>query len=294
MTSAMQVQCSPFNIYVYIYVYFLFNIVLAQCKELGIEEEKNLAPVPKRRKAKFSSVMDEKRAIKLEQTTETTTPDSQRNLQRKPVEHSRDLSHHTVSLPVLQDEPNNRYEDTEERGSQISQTASASRAGVRALDKSKQFDKDTIGELKEADQLKCIDLGGKSFRDSKEGEMEVQRDLVLENSGGDFVDTNRAQSISKDVDTKSSCGVDRITKEHSSIEDNFSGKTNSTKCLSSVESFSGLEENLYPGGVAGEFLGNKLDFNVPPSPGHVEPRPGKLSSLHQSIQSGEPIRKRKL
>ena len=307
MTSAMPVQCSPFNIY--IYIYFLFDIVLAQCQELGIEEEKSLAPVPKRRKAKFSGVMDEKKAIKPEQTTETTTSDSQRNPEQKPVEYSRDfcvstsdnvsssLSHHVMSLPAMQDEPNKGHEDREERGPQISQAASTSRAEVRALDKSKQFDKDTNGELNDMDESKCNDLGMKPFPNSLMGEMEVQRDFDPEHSGGDFVDTNRAQSNSKDVDTKSSWDVvERITKEHSNllIENNFSDKTKATKCLSSAESFSGSEENLYPGGVTGEFLGNKLDFNVPPSPGHVEPRPGKLSSLHQLIQSGEPIPKRKL
>lgn len=288
---------------------FLFNVVLAQCKELGIEEEKSLAPVPKRRKAKFSGVMDEKKAIKLEQTMETTTSDSQRNLEQKPVEHSRDfcgstsptvsssLSHHVMSLPALQDEPNKGHEDREERGPQISQTASTSRAEVRTLDKSKQFDKDTNGESNEADQSKCNDLGVKPFRNSKEGEIEVQSDPFPESSGDGFVDANRAQTNSKDVDTKSSGDVvERITKEHSSllIENNFSDQTKATKCLSSVESFSGSEENLHPGGVTGEFLGNKLNFNVPPSPGHVEPRPDKLSSLHQLIQSGAPIRKRKL
>ena len=282
---------------------FLFYVVLAQCKELGIEEEKNLAPVPKRRKAKFSSVMDEKRAINLQQTTKTTTSDSQTKL-NKPVEHRSDfcqgstshnvssfMSNRMISLPAIQDEPNNRFEDREEKGSLIDQTASTSTTEMRAVNKSKQFYKDTIGELNGTDRSKCNGLGRKSFQISKEGEMEVQRDLVPENSEGDFVDTNITQS--NDVDTKCSWGlVETFTKEHSSLL--ISEKTKGTKCVASAENFSGLEQSLNPGGVIGELRGNKLDFNVPPSPGHAEPHPDKLSSLHQLIQSGKPIHKRKL
>ena len=54
-----------------------------------------------------------------------------------------------------------------------------------------------------------------------------------------------------------------------------------------------MEERSSQGvSVGGEGLtGNRTDFNVPPSPGHMEPQPDKLSRIHHLLQSGEPLPK---
>ena len=69
------------------------------------------------------------------------------------------------------------------------------------------------------------------------------------------------------------------------------GKTKLNRPGSS-ERLPSLEERTSQGGsVGGEITGNKTDFNVPPSPGHIEPLPGKLSRIHHLLQRGEPLPK---
>lgn len=65
-------------------------------------------------------------------------------------------------------------------------------------------------------------------------------------------------------------------------------KTTSS-CPASFEKLSGSEEKYSQGLVGRDLPGSKADFDVPPSPGHVKPLPGKLSEIHKLLQNGEPI-----
>lgn len=227
-----------------------FNPVLAQCKELGIEEEESLAPVPKRRRAKISDVMlREKKA----ESTDLSTFNGQEDLTCKPVTQLADLyssksnnalpfnSRHTV--PVLKDEVRKRFEDREERQS----------GKTRAV------------------RSKTINLDRECFKSHKDGEKPGDRDVR-----DGFSEKTIAYSKIKDDDSSCSRG------DSGRISSNFVYKA---KCATSVGRSLGLGSE---GCVGGE-LQNGIDFNVPPSPGHVEPRPENLSFIHQSMENGELI-----
>lgn len=70
---------------------------------------------------------------------------------------------------------------------------------------------------------------------------------------------------------------------------NFIDRKTASSCLVSSERLSSLEERSSQGPLGGELSENKTDFDVPPSPGHVEPLPDKLSRIHHLLQNGEPL-----
>ena len=72
-----------------------------------------------------------------------------------------------------------------------------------------------------------------------------------------------------------------LSKTNDSSDDtknNFPEQTTETKRPSPSEE-----------GVAGEWFRSKSNFNVPPSPGHIKPRPEKVSIIHRMIQHGQTI-----
>ena len=252
-----------------------FNTVLAQCKELGIEEEVSLAPLPKRRRAKISdAVLGEKKA----KSTALSTCNGQADLKCKPVTQLPDFcgrksnnalpfnSRHTV--PVLKDEVRKRCEDREER--QFDKTTPAtSGEEVRAVGENKVLAKDINGQLNDTVRSKTIKLDRDCFENDKDGEKPVGRD-----ARDGFSDKTIAYSKFKDEDTSCSRG------DSGRISSHFVDKA---KCATGMSLGLGSE-----GWVGGE-LPNGIDFNVPPSPGHVEPRPENLSFMHQSMENGELI-----
>lgn len=64
-------------------------VVLAQCKELGIEEEQCLAPVPKRRRGK---ILEERKVDSSRQVTEELTLDFEKELTSTSVSQTQDVS----------------------------------------------------------------------------------------------------------------------------------------------------------------------------------------------------------
>jgi len=316
--------------------------VLAQCKELGIAEEENLAPVPKRRKSKASSiVLEEKPSTELQEPADISTP---KQLEQ-PQGYIPHMGCHEIPIGELHDGASNRCnsdsaarEDSGEKDSQLEKsttstsgaqeahntslagrletpvsllrddrskdpqedftavkgreeerhqshrtTASTPRGEVRALDENNVVSKVTNGQLNKTLQSKA-----KCSQNSIEGVMEEQGNDFPEKSGDYFTDRNTCQS--KAIDTVTECtweNEEGMSKQRSTplTESNFGLKTTATKCFASAER-SSASEKFYPGGMGGELLGNKLDFDVPPSPGHVEPCQEKMSQIYQKIQNG--------
>ena len=91
--------------------------------------------------------------------------------------------------------------------------------------------------------------------------------------------SSSALQDSRDATLENNCDhfMDRKTKLH---------HPGSSERLSSLE-----ERNSQGRSVGGELTGNRTVFNVPPSPGHIEPLPDKLSRIHHLLQSGEPLPK---
>lgn len=197
--------------------------VLAQCKELGIEEEQCIAPVPKRRRGKtLNPVLDEITANALQQRTEASTSYCHGVYRTRKGEV--------------------------ESGVQI---------GERSLKRNCKT------EARTEDLYKNRIEGGTS--ESCEG-------ALKEYSWDNFFDEESVLSKTNDSsdDTKN----------------NFPEQTTETKRPSPPWTVS---ESQSEEGVAGEWFRSKSNFNVPPSPGHIKPRPEKVSIIHRMIQHGQTI-----
>lgn len=94
---------------------------------------------------------------------------------------------------------------------------------------------------------------------------------------------NSSSNSSENATEDSSDGLPKNNHDHF-----MNRNTTSSCCPVSSEQLSSLDEKRSQGPVGG-ILGRKIDFDVPPSPGHVEPLPDKLSMIHHLLQSGEPL-----
>ena len=224
-------------------MYFLNSIfsVLALCKELGLDDDGSLAPIPTSRKAKIPGIALEE---KMSSASQYSVPGTS-------------TSKNVTNQQGPKTEVFCKAKTSEDR--EIRQTP-------LQLDKTIACPSGT--ELRYMGENRtCKD----SSEQSNSGVLPKQEYLTTNSSS--------ALEDERDFTLKNNC-------------DHFmDGKTKLNRPGSS-ERLSSLEERTIQGGcVGGELTGNRTDFNVPPSPGHIEPLPDKLSRIHHLLQSGEPLPK---
>lgn len=322
--------------------------VLEQCKELGIDEDENIAPVRKRRKAKATSViLEEKASTALRQTTEpvcsrdcTELPGvcssmpvrSTNNLatmkgdqidsskvrngvtERSPIfrdtttgylESSNTFAKETgdictqasntcdsVPLPLLRDNSKERCDndgDSQEQRTQLDEAALNKRRTVMREDDQDKIIQDMISEeWKFAAQSKAEAPDSEGFRNEVERTMEGKNGGLSENNDDNSTDLNASQPRTELRKKSNPDSVDEIPKQAISVlpESFIIDKNTATKEF--VPPGAGSEKPYIRGGIGGELNGSlMIDFDVPPSPGHVPPRPDRLFSIHKSIHNDE-------
>ena len=214
---------------------------MALCKELGLDEDDSLAPVPKRRKANIpGTALEEKISSASQQTGPCTSASKNATNQQGPK-----------SQLFFKAETSEDRESSQTPSHLDKTTACPSRTGLKF-----------VGE-----DRTCKDASGQSNSSSLPKQ--------------DYLTTNSSSALDKERDAtrENNCDhfMDGKTKVH---------HTGSSERLSSMEERSSQRES-----VGGEGLAIRTDFNVPPSPGHIEPQPDKLSRIHHLLQSGESLPK---
>ena len=302
--------------------------VLQQCKELGIDEDENIAPVRKRRKAKATNViLEEKASTQLRQTTEsicsrdcTELPGvcssmpvkSTNNLatmkgaqidsskvrdgvtERSPIFRDTTRGYlessntcDSVPLPLLRDNSKERRDndgDSQEQRTQLDEAALNNSKTVMTEDDQVNISQDiTSEEWKFAAQSKAKAPDSESFRNEVERAMEGRNGGLSENNDDNSNDLNASQPRTE-LCRKS---VDEIPKQTISVLPNSFIIDKNTAAKEFVPPGAGSEKPYIHGGIGGELNGSLNDFDVPPSPGHVPPRPDRLFSIHKSIHNDE-------
>ena len=214
---------------------------MALWKELGLDEDDSLAPIPKRRKAKTPGIaLEEKMSSALQHSGPGTS--ATKNVTNQQGPETQVFCKAKTS------------EDREGRQTPL------------------QLDKTTACPSRT--ELKYM------------GENRTCKDASEQSNSGvlpkqEYLTTNSSSALEdeRDIRLKNNC-------------DHFiDGKTKLNRPGFS-ERLSSLKERTIQGGCVGEEItGNRTDFNVPPSPGHIEPLPDKLSRIHRLLQSGEPLPK---
>ena len=221
-------------------MYFSTFSVLALCKELGLDEDDSLAPVPKRSKAKTPGIALEEKISSASQHSACGTCTS--------------ASKNVTNQQGPKTQVFFKAKASEHR---------ESRQTPLQLDRIIAYPSKSIGENRT-----CKDVSEQPYSSSL-----PKQDYLTRNSSSVLEE-------GKDGTLKNNCDhvMDRKTKLH---------HTGSSERLSSLE-----ERNSHVESVGGEgSVGNRTDFNVPPSPGHTEPQPDKLSRIHHLLQSGGPLPK---
>ena len=268
--------------------------VLALCKELGLDEDVSLTPVPKRRKAKTPGIALEEKISSASQQTEPGTSASKNATNQQGPKTQVFFKAETS-------------EDRESRQTPLQHdktTACPSRTGLKSRDKSGTC-KDASEQSNNSSLPKQDYVTTNAYSALEEG-----RDATLENNCGHFMDgktkihLNGSSEWLSSLEERSSQGESvggeglagnrtdfNVPPSPGHIEpqpDTLSQihPTGSSQRLSSME-----ERSSQGGSVGGKGLAIRTDFNVPPSPGHIEPQPDKLSRIHHLLQSGEPLPK---
>ena len=322
--------------------------VLEQCKELGIDEDENIAPVRKRRKAKATNViLEEKASTPLRQATESVCSRDCTELpgvcSSMPVRSTNNLammkgyqidssklrdgvtekspifrdtttryleSSYTfakeigdictqasntcdsVPLPLLRDNSKERCDndgDSQEQRTQSDEAAlRKSRTVMTENDQVNIIQDITSEEWKFAAQSKAKAPDSESFRNEVERAMEGRNGGLSENNDDNSNDLNASQPRTELRKKSNPDSVDEIPKQTISVlQDSFIiDKNSATKEF--VPPGAGSEKPYIRGGIGGKLNGSlMIDFDVPPSPGHVPPRPDRLFSIHKSIHNDE-------
>lgn len=216
--------------------FFSVSLVLALCKELGLDEDDSLAPVPKRRKAKSSGIALEEKISSALPHSELGTSTS-KNITKQQEAKAQVFFSAKVSEDRQSGQTPLQFDKT---------TVCPSRTELKSLDENRTSSEDTIDQSN----------SGSMPEGNLGGTLEDRTDAIPENNCDHF--------------------MDRETTLH---------RPGSSERLSS------LEERSSQGSVGGELPVNRTGFNVPPSPGHIEPLPDKLSQVHHLLQNGEPLSK---
>ena len=290
--------------------------VLAQCKELGIDEDENIAPVRKRRKATATNViLEEKASTPLRQATESvcsidctdlpcvcSSIDSSKARDgvtaRSPIfldtttgylESSNTCD--SVPLPLLRDNSNERCDndgDSQKQRTQLDKAAlNKCRTVMREDDQGNIIQVMIREEWKFAAQSKAKAPDSECFRNEVERAMEGKNGCFSENNDDNSTDLNASKPRAELRKKSNTDSVDKIPKQTISfLQDSFIiDKNTATKEF--VPPGECSEKPYIHGGIGGELNGSLIDFDVPPSPGHVPPHPDRLFSIHKSIHNDE-------
>lgn len=223
------------NLYNNSYVYLCpIYLVLAKCKELGLDEDESLAPVPKRRRARNADVvMEEKKSTGLQHSEGTSSND------------------------VI----NQQQEKTE---AFCTATASEDRpSGETVL----QFKKNVRSPWKT--ELESLNEGRKDYINASRQPTCRRKHLNANSTGNSLEGTLEGYSNGF---SENNC-------------DNITDRKTTSSCSVSSERILSMEEKRSQGSYGEEVS----HFDVPPSPGHVEPLPDNLSRMHRLLQNGEPL-----
>lgn len=232
------------TVYVGIMQQCIFSIfsVLALCKELGLDEDDSLAPVPKRRKAKTPGIaFEEKISIASQQSGPGTFA-------------SKNVTNQQGQQQVFFNAKTSEDRESRQVPLQfVKTTACLPRTELKSIGEDRTW-KDASEQSYNSPLPRQDYLTTNSSSALEEG-----RNATLDNNCDHFMD----------------------------------GKTKFIDHTGLSERFSSLQERSSHGGsVQGDGLaGSRTDFNVPPSPGHIEPQPDKLSRIHHLLQRGEPLPK---
>ena len=220
-----------------------FFEVLALCKELGLDEDESLAPVPKRRKANSRGIALEEKISSAFQHSGSGTCTSKNVTNQQGAETQ-------VCFNAKASEDKKSRQTLPELDKS---TACPQRTELKSLDKYRTCENATE-QLNSSALPKQEYLSTNSSRSSLEGALEDGREVTLKNNCDHFMD--RKPTLHRSADNLSS-----------------------------------LAEKRSQGSVGEDLPGNRTNFNVPPSPGHIQPLPDKLSQIHHLLQKGEPLPK---
>ena len=211
---------------------------MALCKELGLDEDDSLAPVPKRRKAKTPGIALEE---KISSASQHSGPGTFA---------SKNVTNQQGQQQVFFNAKTSEDRESRQTPLQlVKTTACLPRTEVKSIGEDRTSEQSYSSPLPKQDYLTT----------NSSSALEEGRDATLENNCDHF--------------------MDRKAK--------FIDRTGLSERFSSLQ-----ERSSHGGSVQGDGLaGSRTDFNVPPSPGHIEPQPDKLSRIHHLLQRGEPLPK---
>jgi len=219
--------------------------VLALCKELGLDEDESLAPIPKRRKANSRGIALEEKISSALQHSEPEMSTSKNVTNQQGAE-----------MQVCFNAKASEDKKSRQTLPQLDKSAACPhRTELKSLDENRRC-KDASEKLNSSALPKQECLSTNSSRNSLEGALEDGKDVTLKNNCDHFMDR-------------------KMTLRRPGSSDNLSS----------------LAEKRSQGSVGEDLPGNRIDFNVPPSPGHIQPLPDKLSQIHHLLQKGEPLPK---
>ena len=268
---------------------------MALCKELGLDEDDSLAPVPKRRKANIPDIaLEEKISSASQQTGPGTSASKNATNQLGPK-----------SQLFFMAETSEDRESSQTPSHLDKTTACSSRTGLKPIGEDRTC-KDASGQSNSSSLPKQDYLTTNSYSALEEG-----RDATLENNCEHFMDgktkihrtgsSERLSSLEERSSQGGSVGGEGLAGNRTDFNvppspghiEPQPDKLSRIHPTGSSQRLSSMEERSSQGvSVGGEGLtGNRTDFNVPPSPGHMEPQPDKLSRIHHLLQSGEPLPK---
>ena len=270
---------------------------MALCKELGLDEDDSLAPVPKRRKAKIPGIALEEKISSASQQTGPGTSAS------KNATNQQGLKTQVFFKAKTSEDRENRQTPP-----QLDKTAACpSRTELKSIGEDRTCkdasEQSNSSSLRNQDCLittssSALEKGRDATHESNcdhfmDGKTKVHRTGSSERLSCLEERSSHAGPVGGEGLAGNTCRTDfNVPPSPGHIEpqpDKLSRihPTGSSQRLSSME-----ERSSQGGSVGGEGLaGNRTDFNVPPSPGHIEPQPDKLSRIHHLLQKGEPLPK---
>lgn len=196
----------------------------------------------------------------------------------------------SVPLPLLCDnskELSDNDGDCQKQRTQLDEAASNKSKTVKRDDDQDNIIQDmTSEEWKFTAQSKAKAPDSECFRNEVERAVVGKNGCLSENNDDNSTDLNASQPRTELCRKSISDSVDEIPKQTISVSrDRFIDKNTATKEF--IPPGAGSEKPYIHGGIGGELNGSLIDFNVPPSPGHVAPHPDRLFSIHKSIHSDE-------
>ncbi|PFX15945.1 Protein artemis [Stylophora pistillata] len=259
--------------------------VLAQCKELGLNDDEALTPPPKRRRCRRQGIaLEEKISVSQDPqgsyTGKVCTSVSQET-QGSP------FGVVNTAVPQHSSESSSGKVDTS-----VSQHTQGKSSNEVKISVSQHTHTNEHESIKEGNHMILPKFEDNQARTTKFCEnswcpSETEKEAGDENR----TDCRVSEVLSNTVLLEQTChsqnfrgGIASHTIDHKPIAD--------MRTISSIsvsdEEFSESNQKYSQGSMGGEPR-LKADFDVPPSPGHVKPLPDKLSAIHKLLRSDESI-----